>query len=280
MLQAMSLRSRSCARVRATMCAVVATAALGLAPRAARADERVECANAYEQTQRAQQKSTLLAALEDAERCARPTCPALLSTECSRWTTEIRSKIPNLVIRVRGSDGCSHDGAKIEVSGASRKEDDSDTILVDPGVHHVKVTDPVSDRWKIQTMDFAPGERRDIDVDFGAPDATCGPPPKPETPRRAARTSLVLGAIGGGLVVTGVGLGIIGAVKRSDLDSCKPGCSQDRIDAVRPFFVSGDVVSAIGLLTIGAGVVAWYVLERNDVRRTSASAPTSWLWTF
>ena len=278
-LAAMVLRPRWRACVRPTACAVAVAAALVASPRDARSDERVECANAYEQTQRAQQKSMLLAALEDAERCARPSCPSLLSTECSRWTTEIRAKIPNLVIHVRASDGCPHDGAKIEISGASRKDEGADAILVDPGVHHVKVTDPMSDHWKIQSIDFAPGERRDIDVDFGPTDATCGPPPaKPAPPpRRAARASIVLGAIGGGLLVTGMALGVVGAVKRSDLDSCKPNCDQSRIDGVRPFFVAGDVIGAVGLLTIGAGVVAWYVLERNDAKRTSALDPASWL---
>jgi hypothetical protein len=267
-------------RPRAYVLVVAAALALGLTPRAARADERLECANAYEQTQRAQQRATLLAALEDAERCARPTCPSLLSTECTRWTSEIKSKIPRLVIRVRASDGCTRDGAHIEISGSSRKEIEggAETILVDPGVHHVKVIDPLSERWKIETMDFGAGERRDIDVDFGAESATCGPPPKPEAPPpKAVRTSLVLGAIGGGLLVTGMGLGVVGAVKRSDLDSCKPACDQDRIDAVRPFFVAGDVIGAVGLLTIGAGVVVWYVLERKDGRRTSAFDPASWL---
>src|SRR5690242_7722348 len=122
--------------------ALTAGLALGVvssvvAPREAVADERVECAIAYEQTQRLQQKAELVAGLEAAERCARPTCPALLKDDCSRWATELRTKLPKLVVRVRGADACAHDAAKVDVAGASRKDPDSATLFVDPGVHEV-----------------------------------------------------------------------------------------------------------------------------------------------
>src|SRR3989442_14485869 len=92
-------------------------ACCALAGRAA-ADERVECAHAYEQTQRLRQKGELLASLDDAERCARATCPQLLQQECARWTGEIKSKLPTLVVRIRGADACTKPNAQIDITGA------------------------------------------------------------------------------------------------------------------------------------------------------------------
>jgi hypothetical protein len=236
----------------------------------AHADERVECAAAYEYTQRSQQRSELLSAAEHAERCARPTCPALLRDECSRWIGEIRQKLPGLMVHVRAADGCTRDAAKIEVSGTSRKDVESESWLVDPGRHDVRVTDPVSGREKTESIDFAPGERRDIDVDFAPPDAVCGgksapPPPRPQP--TLPRTSLMIASIGGGLVLLGATLGVVGAVKRGDLADCKPNCSSDRIDAVRPFFVVGDVLAGVGLLTIAAAAVTYFTLDRPAMNR-------------
>lgn len=242
------------------------TPALGLAvvltlaatPGVARGDETRECAAAYEQTQRQQQRSELIAALASAERCARSSCPALLKDECAKWVTELRPKLPSLVVRVRGGDGCARTDARLEVDGATRKDPRADALLVDPGVHVVKVTDPASGQTKSQTINFAPGERRDIDVDFASAEATCGTAGVVTPMGRVPTVTLVLGSIGAGLVVAGATVGIVGASKRADLDDCKPGCSREQIDGVRPFFLAGDVLAGFGILALGAAAVTYF----------------------
>lgn len=221
---------------------------------AARADERDECAAAYEQSQRAERKAELVSALDSAERCARTTCPGLLRDECAQWVTTIRSKQPHLVVRVIGADGCPRENARIEVSGGSKVE--ADDIVVDPGPHTIKVFDPASSRSKTQKISFAPGERRDIDVDFGAPGAVCGGAEKSST---ITPVTLGLGASGAGLFVVGVTLGIIGAAKRGGLDDCRPNCSQDRLDGVDAFFIAGDVVGGLGLALLGAAAITHFL---------------------
>jgi hypothetical protein len=243
--------------------------ALALLARDGRADERVECASAYERTQRAQQKSELISALDSAERCARPTCPALLSNECNRWVGEIRQKLPGLLVRVKSADGCPHEPSRVDVGGATRKEPDNDTLFLDPGTHEITVTDPVSRRTKTETIAFAPRERRDIDFDFASPTTVCGGGPqreqqRPSPPERnLPRTSLIIGGIGGGLVLVGVTLGLVGVAKRGGLDDCKPNCSNDRLDSVRSFFVAGDVVAGLGVLALGAAVVTLLTIDRS-----------------
>lgn len=249
---------------------VAATVVLVADPALAAADENRECAAAFEHTQRQQQEQKLISALESAERCARPTCPALLSTECSKWTSEVRAKLPSLVVRVRAEDGCPRTDARLEVTGAHRREDDG-TLLLDPGVHDIIVTDPVSGKSKKETIPFAAGERRDIDVDFGATGVVCdGAPPSSSTGksrRKLSTLTLALGAVGGGLILVGATLGTIGAVKRGDLDDeCKPRCTSAQIDSVKPFFIAGDVFAAFGLLTLGTAVVTFFASDSTNAK--------------
>jgi hypothetical protein len=233
------------------------------------ADERDECAAAYEQTQRLQQKSELVAAADEAARCARPSCPALLKDECGRWATEIRAKLPSLVVRVRGVDGCERADARVAVAGGSRHGETPDDVwYVDPGSHEIKVTDHVSGRVKTQTINFAQGERRDIDVDFAPPDVVCHPQPAAAKTGPFAdipKLSLILAGVSGGLLLAGAASGLIGASKRSALDDCKPNCPSDRIDAVRPFFIAGDVLAGLGILVLGSAAVAFFAADSKTM---------------
>ena len=76
--------------------------------------------------------------------------------------------------------------------------------------------------------------------------------------------------MGLGFVVLGGALGIIGAGKRSDLDECKPNCSQERLDGVKPYFVIGDTVAAIGLVSIGAAIAVYFAASSSPVRPTAS----------
>lgn len=258
-------------------CTVASSLLVAVFATDARADETRECAAAYEQAQRQQQKSELISALDAAERCARSTCPALLRNECTNWMPEIRSKTPSLVVRVRASDGCTRTDAMVDVGGPSRKgAAGTDTLLIDPGVHEIRVTDPAGTASKVQTINFAPGERRDIDVDFATEGAVCTSPTNKIKVAgiEIAKPTLYIGAAGAGLLLGGALFGLIGAIKRSDLDECKPNCPQERIDGVRPFFVAGDVMAGFGILALGAATVMF--LTADDTKTPSTpSAKTS-----
>jgi hypothetical protein len=234
----------------------------------AAADERIECAKAYEQAQRLQQRSELVNAFDAAERCARPSCPALLRDECVQWTTSIKQKTPQIVARVKASDGCMRSDAKIEAAGYRRRE--GETLFVDPGVHEITITDPTTGRTKTETIDFAQGERRDIDVDFAPANAACEPNGSPTPVSRHVKSrpiptvTWVLGGIGAGLVLGGATLGLIGASKRSDLEACKGACTSDQIDETKTFFIAGDVLAGFGILALGVAAVTFFT--RDEAR--------------
>jgi hypothetical protein len=241
---------------------------------AARGDERVECARAYEQSQRLQQSGENRKALDAAQRCAQPTCPALLAEECKPWVSQIGQKLARLEVRVVGSDGCpAHDFA-IQIDRV--KQPTGSELLVEPGVHEVRVVDPATTHTADQTINAAAGQRHVVEMSFASPLAACGtteenPVSAPASPM--AKPAVGLGIAGGALLVTGIALGVVGLVKRADLDSCKPGCSEDSISGARTFFVAGDVVGGLGVLVLGTAVAVYY-LARGDVvgRATSAQS--------
>jgi hypothetical protein len=224
--------------------------------------ERVECARAYEQSQRLQQSGESKKALEAAERCAQSSCPPLLAEECRPWVTQLRQQLSKLEVLVTGSDACPANDAVIEIDRV--KQSSAFELLVEPGVHEVRAIAAGSNRIVEQTIDLARGERRTVTLRFAPPGAVCGET-RPTGPTRATeipKPALGLGIAGAVLLVTGVTLGVVGAVKRNELDECKPGCSSEQIDGPRTFFVAGDVIGALGLVTLGAATVAFFLGQR------------------
>jgi hypothetical protein len=135
------------------------------------------------------------------------------------------------------------------------------------------VIDPTTNQSRKQSLNVAPGERRDIDVDFGPPGAVC-PRPEESTPVGKVPTiSLIAGSVGAGFVLIGAGFGIIGALKRGGLDDCKPNCSDDRIDGVRPFFVAGDLIAGVGIVSLAVGAISYFMLQPKKQPKATA---TSW----
>lgn len=246
----------------------------------AHADERAECAKAYEQTQRSRQEGNVVHALDDADRCAQPSCPELLRNECGTWAKDLRASVARIVIRVRGSDACAAEQPSIVASPHARREGDG--WLVDPGVQELTVNDTMSSKTKKVQFDLRPGERREIDVDFAEPNATCskgspnGVAPTSEGPlQRIPMLSVGLGSVGLGFVVLGGALGVIGAGKRDDLDACKPNCSEERLDGVRPYFVIGDTVAVIGLVAIGAAIAVYFTSPKAPVKAAANGVSVS-----
>jgi hypothetical protein len=234
--------------------------------RTAHADERVECARAYEQTQRLQQQGEAGKALEAAERCARPTCPALLAEECKPWVAQLRDQLlPHLEVRARGSDGCMLREVTVEVD---RVKQTSQDIVVDVGIHEVRAFDPLTGRIEERTDNLAPKERSIVELSFAPEGTTCVRPggflaPTPEPSRVGPKVALGLGITGGVLLVGGLSLGAIGALKRNNLDTCRPNCSDSAISGTRTFFVLGDVVGGVGIAAlVAAGAV--FLFTRTD----------------
>jgi hypothetical protein len=240
----------------------------------ARGDERVECARAYEQSQRLQQRGENKKALDAAERCAQPTCPPLLAEECKPWVTQIRQQLARLEIHVTGSDACPAHDFVIEIDRV--KQPAGSELLVDPGVHEVRVVDAATKHIADQTINAAAGQRHAVELGFAPPGAVCGSADQaaggPSSHAAIPGAAVGLGIAGGALLLTGIVLGVVGAVKRGDLDACKPNCSTDAIDGARTFFVAGDVVGGVGILALGAAAAVYFLARADVAPRASGTA--------
>lgn len=238
----------------------------------ARGDERHECARAYEQAQRLQQSGEMKKALEAAERCAQSSCPSLLEGECKPWVAKIRKELPTIEVHVSGADGCSLRDVTMEIDRV--KHLPWTELPVDPGVHEVRFVDSATTRIVEKTINVGRGEHRVVELALAPEGVTCG---GSATTALAAqpipKVAVGLGIAGGGLLLTGVLLGVVGAVKRGDLEDCKPSCSSADIDGTRAYFVAGDVVGAVGILTLGAAAAVFF-FGRGDagMRATSIRA--------
>jgi hypothetical protein len=239
--------------------------ASSLAATTVHADERAECARAYEQAQRLQQSGENRKALSAAERCAQPTCPALLAEECKPWVTQIREKLSRIEVHVVASDACPAHEVSIEIDRV--KVAPSGPTFVDPGIHEVRVVDKRTNRIADKTINATSGELHVVELGFPSDGAACTDP-VPPTKGGVPKVAVGLGIAGGALLLTGVVLGGIGAAKRSDLDACKPGCSNDEIDGARSFFIAGDVIGAIGIVTLGAATAAFFLGRADPDTRT------------
>jgi hypothetical protein len=264
----------------ATMRPLVAACILAAlaAASTARADERAECARAYEGAQRLRQRGENRKALDAAERCAQPTCPALLADECKPWANEIRQQLSRLEVHVIGSGGCALPDAVVEIDRV--KQPPRGELLVEPGIHEIRTVDAATKRVADATISVVSGEHRVVELGLAPAGVVCGGSASGSSTQRAStdraaipKLALGLGIAGSTFLVSGIVVGIAGAVKRSDLDACKPSCNSIRIDDVRTYFVVGDILAAVGLLTLGAATAVFFLGRDPDGRSAVRAAP-------
>ena len=241
-------------------------------PSAAHADERAECAHAYEQAQRLQQSGERRKAYDAAERCAQSTCPSLLADECKPWVTQLEKQLSRIEVRVTGARTAVPPTTMPSRSIASSTSPPGEH-LVDPGVHEVRVVEPETNRVADKTINATLGQLHIVELGFAVPGAVCARSPVATASHAPIpKLAVGLGIAGGALLLTGVFvLGVVGAVKRSDLDECKPDCTSEQIDGVRPFFVAGDVIGAVGLVGLGAAAVVFFA-TRGDARANASAS--------
>ena len=186
-------------------------------------------------------------------------------TAADTLAAELEGRIPSLKIKVHSaSEGeveVRLDDAVIPFAalGLARK--------LDPG-SHVIVAKKGADVRRL-TVDVGERDGREVTIDFSvAPpatkpdDVTSPPPDRPELPGNPARTALVLGGFGIGLVGVAVG-SVTGMMSLSKTSTLKEQCPNDRCPAA----LEDDLASARTLATVstiafviaGAGIVAGVV---------------------
>ncbi len=251
-------------------------------PPAAPEEPSARCARRYEDAQVDLAAGRLQAALASATACAQAECPAVARALCTEHADLVLTKLPTLVVRARGEDGCDLPRGRVLVDGAhAPRALDGRPVRVDPGERVVRVE--LEGRAPMERRIVAAQGEKDRRVDFvlGDPSAACGvaaappaahsPPPSgdADAPTRMNVPAIVVGSIGLAALATGAGFWIAGFVERDQLEACKP-CSEDEIGRVRTLFIAGDATGFTGVGALGVALVLFLVLP-SDAKAPRAS---------
>jgi hypothetical protein len=251
----------------------------GAAPKPdAKADKQV-CLSSYEKAQRLRADGKLRASREQAMQCARSVCPALLRKDCSQWLGDIDRTMPSVVVEARTADGRATADVKVYVDDELVSERAEPTpISVDPGWHVFRVVSADGPATEERRM-LREGEQQvTLVLQLLAPPApppASAPPPVPPRPpverRPVPATVWVFGGVGVAGLVGFTVFALKGNAAVSDLEACKPNCSQSRVDEMHRDYLVGDVLGAVGLVSLGVSAV----LFASRPRVLESSSPPS-----
>jgi hypothetical protein len=261
------------------LAAALAVAA-GLGAGSARANEKQECADAYEKAQELRMAHDLVGARARLLVCARPTCPKAAYDDCTRWLGEVEASLPTAVVRVRGTHGEALADVRVLLDGqpsepAARGEE----IPLNPGSHTVRV-EAAGHAPAESTFELVAVEKGHL-VSFALAEAPAEPVfvVAPATqPRRAKPILPAIVAVTVGAVALGCWgyFGIRGIVDRGDVDAshCLPHCPGDQVAHVNGELLAADV--SLGVAIVALGVAAWLWLSGGSDPAAARATPVLW----
>ncbi|XXX77557.1 hypothetical protein WMF30_02115 [Sorangium sp. So ce134] len=235
-------------------------------------DEKAACLAKHEEAQVSQQAGRLLEARDALLACARPSCPALLRSDCASWLSAVGREIPSVVISAESKRGDETD-VRVLIDGQPVAEAlDGMEIEVDPGKHVFRFELPPHAPIE-RTLLIREHERgRPVSVFFGERPASAPPPAAhaPSRPPAGVRPApgvrpvpiavYVLG--GSALAAAGLfaGFGAAGMAERRSLqEGCAPFCDDAQVQPVRNRFLIADLSLAAGVgAAISAGLLFWF----------------------
>lgn len=250
---------------------LAAASALAFALVATPAKADPACISAYEQTQTLRKDGKLSAAKAQAVICARDSCPALLTRDCSRWLAELEVAIPTVVLDARTPAGGLRADVRVKLDGAPLAEKiDGKPLIVEPG-SHVFVFEAEGAATVEERVVVREGEKLKKISATMAPSVTR----IVEGSEEARPIPLAVWVFGGVSVVslaTSAIFAIDGFGKKSDLDQCKPRCASADVDAMSASFTLADVALGAGVVATAATV---YLFLTRPSREGAPTSPSS-----
>jgi len=235
--------------------------------RPAFADDKAQCLDAYEKAQRVRQEGKLRESRTQLAVCSREVCPASIRKDCGRWLDDVEQGIPTIILRATGEQGEDLKEVSVAMDGEVIATSlTGGAVAIDPGSHKFEFRRAGKAPVTVEAV-IAEGDKRRT-VAMTAPRDTTTPTTTTERPVAeqpppvtTERPTPILTYVLGGVAIVGLaGFGFFayrGSSTRSDLDSCKPFCGQDEIDASKKNFVIGDVFLGVGVVALAAATVIY-----------------------
>jgi hypothetical protein len=244
-----------------------------------RAEEEVEaCSNAYTFGQEERLAGHLYSAQKQFDLCANPSCPRAIVSDCERWTREVVSDLPTVLIRTTTASGQAVPRLKVTVDGAAVSPSQLvNPFVLDAGQHVLRFEAP-----GYEPLEIEPSLRaRDHEVLISAvlrPIALVASPspqlPSPHQPS-APSAGLPVAALtfaGVGVVALGTSIffGVSAKNKYDDLKaSCAPDCETSQAYAVHTKAVISDVALATSITAFGAAAYFYFSREPEKAGTTA-----------
>ncbi len=242
-------------------------------------EQKVKCANAYEQAQRTRNEGLYKASREHLLVCAQDQCPPVLRNECVKWLGEVDAAMPTVLIVAVDGAGNELSDVTVSVDGTKVLDRlDGKAIPVDPGVHTFRFSRPGSDAVEQKVLIREAEKRRPVSVTFPSAAAPV-PARKPETPSEGSSVPLGTYILGGaGLVALGLSVPMYLTAFRtkSDIES---GCGSNQTcppsegDRLRRQFLYGDLALGIGVVALASATILWIATPKKTVTAGVAPLP-------
>jgi len=231
------------------------------------------CITSYEQTQTLRKQSRFREAHDEATKCARDSCPAVLSKDCTKWLGELEQSIPTIVFDVKSQAGEELTLVKVTMDGKPLIDKlDGKAVTMDVGPHTFRFesTDPkltgaqpIEHKVVIHEGD----KNRKVSITLGGAKPS-GPPAAPAAGKDDGERPIPIPAfVFGGAAIVGLGLGTVfaisGSSKESDLDACKPTCPADDVNSASTSYAMADIFITAGV--VSAIAAAYIFLSRPTV---------------
>jgi hypothetical protein len=259
----------------------------------ARADDKRECVQAFDDGQQLRIDGKLRAARDSFLVCANQRCPALVRGDCAQWTTEVLAAIPTVVFAARDSRGHDVAAARVLVDGVVAVERlNGEPVALDPGPHTFRFEPTSAPAVEQQAILRAGEKNREITALVASPPVSgttavtpvvMSSTPATELPAgppapTAARVPLLTWVFAGaGVASLGASLGLELSVK-SDADGLRAscgggGCSASQVDPLRTRQTLAGIALGVGLVSLGASAV--FFLVRSPSSGDAARAASS-----
>lgn len=202
---------------------------------------------------------------------------AVMRTKAQELRSEAATRVVSLAIVVHPEQASIEiDGENVPAAGARR------AVRIDPGRRVISVSAAGHRPQRIERT-FEPGEGASVRIDLVplpvTSRATTARSARPRPPAHKSTSSTPYWLMGTGAVVL-VGATIVGVVAlkkdRDVVDQCgKEPCDpslEDDADNAKQLGTIADVAGAVGLATLGTGLVLWLTRDRAEPRRPIPTA--------
>lgn len=257
-----------------------------LASATARADaveEKRACVAAADEGQVLRDEGKFRLAREAFTRCARTSCPKLVSADCSQWLTDVEGRAPTVVVSAKDPSGNALTRVRVTVDGEPLLERlDGKPLLMDSGEHVFRYEAAGFEATEQRITIAAADRERVLAVEFRAsvpPIADARKARGAAAPDSGGRSVPVATWIFGGTALAAFAsatyFGVSGVSQRSEAlgsGGCAPNCPASEKTSIQTKFLVADISLGIGL--VSAGLATYFFLRPREAPPSAAASMT------